>query len=147
MALITRTQIIDRPVDDVFDTVIDAGNYASWNPTITASRRMDEGEIGDGSRFEWKLRGFGKITNELREFERNKRVMVAPLTNMLDGGHRWLFTDLGNGETRIDHELELDPKGVFRLLKPMLRANGKKTVRETAAALKTHLEIDRGAAR
>ena len=44
-------------------------------------------------------------------------------------------------------ELELDPKGVFRLMKPMLRANGKKTVKETAAALKAHLENEPEAAR
>ena len=62
---------------------------------------------------------------------------------MLEGGHRWLFTDLGNGETRIDHELELEPRGLFKLMKPMLRANGKKTVEETASALKQYLESGR----
>jgi hypothetical protein len=86
------------------------------------------------------IKGFGKITNELHEFEPNKQVMVVPLTKMLKGGHRWIFTDLGNGETRIDHELELEPRGVFKLMKPMLRANGKRTVEETAAALKQYME-------
>jgi hypothetical protein len=42
-------------------------------------------------------------------------------------------------ETRIDHELELEPRGLFKLMKPMLRANEKKAVEETAAALKLHL--------
>ncbi len=32
-------------------------------------------------------------------------------------------------------------------MKPMLRANGKKTVKETATALKAHLENDPGAGR
>jgi Polyketide cyclase / dehydrase and lipid transport len=59
VALITQTQVIDAPIDRVFDTVIDVGNYAAWNPTITASRRLDEGELRDGSRFEWQLKGFG----------------------------------------------------------------------------------------
>ena len=30
--------------------------------------------------------GFGKVTNELREFQANKRVMVVPLSAILDGG-------------------------------------------------------------
>lgn len=59
---------------------------------------------------------------------------------MLRGGYRWLFTDLGNGATRIDLELELDARGIFKPLQPLLRQNGKKPVRETAAALKRHLE-------
>ena len=78
MALITLTQFIRRPVDEVFNTVIDAGNYAAWNPTITSSRRLGEGEIGEGSRFEWKLKGFGKVIQELQEFKRNERVRIVP---------------------------------------------------------------------
>ena len=142
----SMSQTIRSPIDRVFQTAVRLDEFPAWSPRNRWAKKLTDGEIGEGTRFEMGIKGFGKITNELREFERNKRVMVAPLTNMLDGGHRWLFTDLGNGETRIDHELELDPKGVFRLLKPMLRANGKKTVRETAAALKAHLEIDPGAA-
>ena len=142
----SMSQTIRSPIDRVFQTAVRLDEFPAWSPRNRWAKKLTDGEIGEGTHFEMGIKGFGKITNELREFERNKRVMVAPLTNMLDGGHRWLFTDLGNGETRIDHELELDPKGVFRLLKPMLRANGKKTVRETAAALKAHLEIDPGAA-
>jgi hypothetical protein len=58
---------------------------------------------------------------------------------MFDGGHRWIFTDLGGGVTRIDHELEMPPQRLFKLMGPMLRANGKKTVKKTAEALQRHL--------
>lgn len=143
----SMSQTIRSPIDRVFQTAVRLDEFPAWSPRNRSAKKLTDGDIGEGTRFEMGIKGFGKITNELREFERNKRVMVAPLTNTLEGGHRWLFTDLGNGETRIDHELELDPKGVFRLLKPMLRANGKKTVTETAAALKAHLENDPGAAR
>jgi hypothetical protein len=64
-----------------------------------------------------------------------------PSSRMLEGGHRWIFTDLGTGTNRIDHELELRPKGVFKLMGPMLRANGKKTVQQTAHALERHLVV------
>jgi len=108
MALITLTQFIRRPVDEVFNTVIDAGNYAAWNPTITSSRRLGEGEIGEGSRFEWKLKGFGKVIQELQEFKRNERVRIVPQIKSLSGGHRFLFTAQGDS-TRVDHELEMVP--------------------------------------
>jgi uncharacterized protein YndB with AHSA1/START domain len=143
----TMSATIRSPVDRVFETAVQLDEFPSWSPRNPWAKKLTDGEIGEGSRFEMGIKGSGKITNELRDFERNQRVMVVPLTNMLEGGHRWLFTDLGNGETRIDHELELDPKGVFRLMKAMSRANGKKTVKETAAALKAHLENDPGAAR
>ncbi len=139
MALIRRTQVIARPVEDVFNTVIDAGNYAFWNPTIKSSRRLDAGELGDGSRFEWQLKGFGKVVQELHEFKRNERVRIVPQLKTLSGGHRFLFTAQAEG-TRVDHELEMVPKGVFRLFAPMVARTGRRNLRNTAQALQAHLE-------
>jgi len=39
-------------------------------------------------------------------------------------------------------KLELDARGIFLPMQPLLRANGKKTIRVTAAALARHLEGD-----
>jgi len=139
MALITRSQTIDRRVEDVFDVVADAGNFAAWNPTIKASRRLDNGELGDGSRFEWQLRGFGNVVQEFEEFERNRRLRIVPKLKTLSGGHRFTFSDLG-GSTRIDHELEMAPRGVFRLMAPMIARTGRKNLRDTAEALQAFLE-------
>jgi hypothetical protein len=36
MALITRTQIIKKPVDEVFAVVADGAGWADWNPTVRA---------------------------------------------------------------------------------------------------------------
>ena len=139
MALITRTQTINRPVEKVFNVVSDAGNFAAWNPTIRASRRLDAGAVGNGSRFEWQLRGFGKVVQEFEEFERNRRVRIVPKLKTLSGGHRFTFTDLG-GSTRIEHELEMLPKGVFRLMAPMIARTGRKNLRDTAEALQAFVE-------
>jgi uncharacterized protein YndB with AHSA1/START domain len=143
MTLITRTQTINRPVADVFDVVADAGNFAAWNPTIKASRRLDAGDAGNGSRFEWQLRGFGKVVQEFAEFERNRRVRIVPRLRALSGGHRFTFTDLG-GSTRVDHELEMLPKGAFRLIAPMIARTGRKNLRATAEALQALLERQPG---
>lgn len=139
MPTLKRTQIIKAPVGDVFDTVVDGGNFASWNPTIRASRRLDDGEIGNGSRFEWKLRGFGAVVQELQEFSPNRQVRIVPHIKTLSGGHRFRFTPQGDG-TRIEHELEMTPKGAFRLLAPLMGMIGRKNLRDTANALQAHLE-------
>jgi len=139
LPIITATQVIRRPVDAVFGVVANAGDFASWNPTIRASRRLDTGEIGNGSRFEWELRGFGKVVQEFREFERNVRVRIVPHLKGLEGGHRFRFTAQGD-VTRIDHELEMNPKGWLRLFTPIMIATGRKNLKETTDALRAHLE-------
>jgi uncharacterized protein YndB with AHSA1/START domain len=142
MPTLTFTQEIHRPVADVFETVIDAGAFASWNPTIRSSRQITPGEIADSTTFEWDLRGFGTVRQHLDEFERNRRVRIVPEMKSLSGGHRFTFTDLGD-RTRVDHDLEMTPRGVFRLMTPMIAGTGRKNLRATAEALKAHLESAR----
>jgi hypothetical protein len=143
MTLFTRTQVIKAPVSVVFDTVADAGNFATWNPTIRSSRRLDTGELANGARFEWELGGFGKVVQELQEFEHNKQVRIVPHMSRLEGGRRFRLT-AQDGSTRIDHELEMNPKGLFRLFAPLIGMMGGRNLRDTADALQTYLERDGG---
>jgi hypothetical protein len=139
MALITYSQIINAPAGGVFDVIVDGGNFASWNPTVRASRRLDSGETRNGTRFEWDLRGFGKVIQELQEFSRPERVRIVPHIKLLQGGHRFLLTAQGDS-TRVDHQLEMLPKGALRLFAPLMGIIGRKNLRDTAHALQTHLE-------
>ena len=139
MTILRQTQEIDRPAHEVFSVIVDAGEFASWNPTISNSRRLDTGEITAGSTFEWKLRGFGWVRQHLEEFEPERRVRIVPEMKSLGGGHRFMLTELG-GRTRVDHELEMIPKGVFKLMGPMMTRTGRKNLATTADALQHRLE-------
>jgi uncharacterized protein YndB with AHSA1/START domain len=108
MAVIRRSQVINAPIDQVFDALVDGTGFASWNPTIRSSRQLDDGPPAEGTRFEWDLRGFGKVIH--------------------------------GDATRIDHELEMRPKGAFVLLAPMMGAIGRKNLKDTSRALQTHVE-------
>jgi uncharacterized protein YndB with AHSA1/START domain len=139
VATFRYTQVIERPVADVFDTVIHVERFPDWSPRNPSARKLTGGEIGEGSEFEMGIKGFGKVHQELQQFERDRRVRIVPSLRMLQGGHLFVFTDLG-GSTRVDHELEMRPKGVFKLMAPMVWATGRKNLRETADALQRHLE-------
>jgi hypothetical protein len=140
----SMSQTIRRPVAEVFDTVIRIDEFPKWSPRNPSGKKLSDGPIADGTSFQLGIKGFGKVTMELREFIDGKRVMVAPLSRMFEGGHRWTFSDDGNGGTQIEHELEMRVKGAFKPMAPMIRANGKQNLLETTAALKSYLE---GAAR
>jgi uncharacterized protein YndB with AHSA1/START domain len=134
MVVLTRSQTIAAPIDTVFNTITDGGNFAAWIPSIRASRRLDTGELGNGTRFEWDLRGFGKVEQELQEFDRPRQVRIVPHIKQLAGGHRFRLTAAGNS-TRIDHELEMRPKGAFILFTAMMGLIGRKNLRDTVNAL------------
>ena len=139
MAVVKLTQVINKPVDIVFQTVVDVAGFPNWNPTTPSARKLSNGEIGDGTRFELEVRPLGKVQHELREFDRNKQVRLVPNFKLMSGGHRFVFTPEG-AKTRIDHELEMTPKGMFKIFTPLMGMMGKKNLRDTANALQRYLE-------
>ena len=139
MAVAKLTQVINKPVDVVFETVVDVASFPKWNPSTPRARKLSNGEIGNGTRFELEIRGLGKVPQELREFERNKRVRLVPSMKMISGGHRFVFTAQG-ATTRIDHELEMTPKGIFKIFTPLIGMMGKKNLGDLANSLQKYLE-------
>ena len=139
MPVLKLSQVIQRPVEEVFATVVDVSRFPEWNPTTRAARRLDQGELGEGSRFELEIAGFGKTFQELREFQPNRQVKLVPEMKQITGGHRFKFSREGSG-TRIDHELEMFPRGLFVLMSPLMGMMGRKNLRATADALQRYVE-------
>ena len=145
MPTIIRSQTIRRPASEVFRVVADIPGFAEWNPTIQSSRLLSEGEVGDGTRFEFGIRGMGKQQLEVTRFERDRSIRFEPRSGMMDGGHLFTLSDDGQG-TRLDHELVLRPKGVFRLCSPLMAMMAKRSLRKTADALQERVEGGSGEA-
>ena len=139
MPTLKLSQTIDRPAADVFSVIADVSNLAKWNPTITASRQLSDGAVGNGTQFEMSVRGFGNVPQTLEEFEQNQRARYVPHSNVMTGGHRFLLTPQGT-RTQVDHELEMVPQGWFRIFSPFMGMMGRNNLRATADALKRYVE-------
>jgi hypothetical protein len=139
MAVLRLTQVIDRPPADVFAAIVDLESFPRWNPTTKAAKKISPGEVGEGTRFELRIRGFGTTIQELRGFERDRHVTLVPHIRTLAGGHTFLLSP-EEGRTRIDHQLEMIPKGAMRPFAPFMGMIGRKNLRRTAAALEAWLE-------
>lgn len=143
MATLRLSQVIDRPAADVFLAIIDLESFPRWNPTTKSARKLSPGETGEGSTFELAIRGFGTTIQELRGFERDRRVTLVPHLKALSGGHTFVLTPQG-GHTRVDHELEMTPRGALSVLGPIVPFVGRRNLRQTASALKEWLERSPG---
>jgi hypothetical protein len=89
--------------------------------------------------FELAIRGFGRTIQELRGFEQDRRVTLVSHIKAMSGGHTFVLTP-EEGRTRVDHELEMVPKGAMRLLGPFIAMVGRRNLAKTAAALKEWVE-------
>jgi len=100
MPMIKLTQIIQKPVAEVFQIVVDVAQFPQWNPTTRSARKLSEGETGEGARFELEIKGFGKTLQELQEFKKNEQVRLVPHIKAMKGGHRFFFH--GSGKPNQD---------------------------------------------
>ena len=130
----TLTQTIAATPAEVFATISDLRTFPDWNPTIKASRRLNDGPIGEGTRFEMTIKGFGNQQLTLRRFKQDQQVDLVPTSKMFSGGHLFILTETDGG-TRIDHELVTNPKGIFKIMSPLMGRISKKNLADTAAAL------------
>jgi uncharacterized protein YndB with AHSA1/START domain len=139
MPLLKLSQVIDRPVPQVFAVIADVANLAKWNPTIKSARKTSAGDVGEGTQFEMEVDGFGAVPQTLEEFERDRRARYVPHFKVMAGGHRFTLTAEGD-KTRVDHELEMSPKGFYVLMSPFMGMMGRKNLQRTADALKKYVE-------
>src|SRR5262249_37382498 len=133
------THDIPNAVGVLVGTIKDDANFPRWNPTSPSARKLTTGATGEGTQFELEIKGFGKVLQELQEFRPNQQVRIVPHFKVLTGGHRFIFTADRNG-TRVDHELEMTPRGLFKIFSPLMGMMGKKNLRDTANALQRYLE-------
>jgi uncharacterized protein YndB with AHSA1/START domain len=140
VAVLTLSQLIDRPVTEVFEAIVDVESFPSWNPTTKSAKRLSPGETGEGTRFELTIRGFGRTVQELQGFERDRRVTLVPHIQALSGGHTFVLSPESDGRTRVDHQLEMTPRGPWKVFGPIVAMVGRRNLQQTASALKDWLE-------
>ena len=100
---------------------------------------LTDGDPGVGWKFEMAIKGFDTQEIKLTEFDKDEQVRLSPKSKMFSGGHRFTFTAEGD-KTRIDHDLEMNPKGIFVLMTPFMGLMAKRNLRDTAAALEEHFK-------
>jgi hypothetical protein len=110
-------------VDDAFDYVADFSNAERWDEGTKSSRRLDEGEIGEGSRFELVVEFMGRedaFVYEIVEYERPEQVTLrseSDASSLVDT----LTVKPGLDDASVlTYDARLEMKGVRKLLAPVI---------------------------
>jgi uncharacterized protein YndB with AHSA1/START domain len=142
MAALMGEITIDRPVEEVFDAVADERNEPRYNPAMISSEKLTEGPIGRGTRFSAvhnSGRGTQEMIVEVTEYDRPRRVASSttmPWAN-IDGVLE--LEPVASG-TRMRWNWHVHPKGVHRLLGPVVGVMGRRSEQACWQGLKRYLE-------
>ena len=124
MIRIDTSATIDRPVEDVARYVADIERMTEWTD-MSASRRLTDGPTRDGTK------GYAEVaigpvklgwTYEIQDVDPSGGYAFKTLTRNalgMDGSIR--LTPIGPASTKVDYHVEIQTRGLLRVLEPVLR--------------------------
>ena len=142
MARIEGELVINRPVHEVFDIVADERNEPRYNPRICRAEKLSPGPIGPGTRFRAEAITLGRTTGmtiQYTTYERPRRVASSIHMAAADIAGTLRFDPVANG-TRMSWSWVVRPRGLYRLLTPVIARVGQGQELENWGGLKRFLE-------
>jgi hypothetical protein len=123
----------------VFDYFLDFRNENQWNVVAHNIVLLTDPPIRAGSRFSGQYDRMGPMEYEIQEFDRPRFASVRGQAKLF----RWLstfsFTE-DNGSTTIECTMDPNPKGLLKVVKPLMAKMVQQQMERGLASLKTTLE-------
>ena len=142
MARIEGEIVIGRPVDAVFDYVADQSNEPQYNPQMVRAEKITPGRVGKGTQFRSAVASMGRTAEMLIEctgYDRPKLLATTTTMAQADISYTLTFEPAPAG-TRMRWSGQVQPKGAFRLLGPVITRVGIRQEERIWASLKKHME-------
>lgn len=135
---------INRPIHEVFDFVADQSNEPTYNPRMVRAQQATAGPVGLGTRFWATTRTLGRTTSmliEVTEYVRPVRLASSTHLASMDIRGALTFEPVGGG-TRMQWTWDVEPRGVYTLMSPLVALQGRRQEQAVWAGLKRVLEAD-----
>jgi ribosome-associated toxin RatA of RatAB toxin-antitoxin module len=107
-----QSAIIDAPAQECFAVLTDYERLPEWQGAVKAVRVLERDEQGRGSVVEYEVDAKVKtVTYRLRQvYDEPQRLASEYLGgDFRDMSGEWRFMDLGDGRTRAELDLNIDP--------------------------------------
>jgi len=133
---------IECPVDVVFDVVADQRNEPRYNPALLEVEALTEGPVGAGSRFRAVHASRGgpmEMTVELTDYDPPRRIASVTTASWAEIRGAVTFDRAGDA-TRMRWSWDVRPKGLARVMTPLVGVVGRREERACWEGLKRYLE-------
>jgi hypothetical protein len=134
--------VIERPIEEVFDFVADERNEPRYNSNMRRSEKIGEGPIGVGTRFRAEIMSRGRPVEMLTEFtayDRPRHLALRATLSTMEIEGSLSFEPVPEG-TRMRWSWTVKPRGLLRLMAPVVGRIGRRQERAIWRGLKRLLE-------
>ncbi len=134
--------VINRPVEEVFDFVADERNEPRYNPRMRRAEKISEGPIGLGTRYRAEVVSMGRavpMVIEVTGYERPRQLASTTQMSSMDIGYTLTFEPVPEG-TRMRWSGDVEPRGILKVMGPLVAWMGERQERRIWTGLKRFLE-------
>ena len=146
MTHIQHTITIDRPVDEVWDYVLDTRNDPVWITNVVDVGRGADAPVEVGLEIEETYKFLGvrlPMTLKVTEHEPPRRSAIEFSNGPVPGRGSYQF-DAVDGGTRFTMTMDTDAHGFFKLAEPVFARMARRDVAASLGNLKDILEARNG---
>ena len=129
------------PIEAAFDYVADFANAQEWDPGVATARRIDDGPVAIGARYDLGVRMGGRVAPmeyRVAELDRPRRVVLVGRGSNVDAVDDIRFERSGEG-TVIDYTADIRLGGLLRFAQPFLGGSFAKLARDAAGGMERTL--------
>ncbi|MEM9033778.1 MAG: SRPBCC family protein [Actinomycetota bacterium] len=122
MARFRTTVQSPHPPEVVFDALSDFSTVAQWDPNVESAERMDDGEIGVGTKFKVLNDFFGrkqKLVYETLKHDRPNEFIVEAKTSAFDSNDTVTFVATDSG-CDVTYDAVITMHGAGRFVDPLI---------------------------
>lgn len=136
-----------RPLEEVFDYVVDFSRVTQWDHTITQSRKVTNGPVGLGTKFDL-IFAMGPrripIAYEITQWDYPKKAVLTGTSENFTAVDTVTLTESDKG-CHLDWDAKLDFTGmaakVVTLMEKKIVSGGVKTIRDLEVALTDDFDV------
>jgi uncharacterized protein YndB with AHSA1/START domain len=110
---------IEARIDRVFDYVADARNEPDWLPGAEKVEKTTPGDVGLGTRFEGTYARAGRVSLEIVTYERPTRLTFRAESRIVNFDDEIVLAEV-DGTTQLRAHMSASPRGVMRLMSPLM---------------------------
>ena len=117
MSIIKANQVINRPVSEVFDYMLNFNDVPIWQSNVLEARLTTLGPVGVGSEIRWVQKFLGKrfeSTLKVVEYKQNEMVRFKSISGPIDIDGAYTFESVEGG-TKLTQSTQGELHGIFKV--------------------------------
>ena len=131
--------VINRSAEAIFDYLADMRHEPEWLPGASDVRQTSEGPVEQNTTFEGSYARAGRVQCRITEHDRPSRLTIHGDAAGMSFDDT-ITLSAADGGTRLEAVMRTAPKGLFKLVAPMMRRVIDKQFQSNWEKLKSVLE-------